>query len=80
MIVILNAKRNRKKTMSTEAEAAAAALARKRRIRGGHRGSAIRTMNAIDALLAEEEPDVARLAQLKLSLEEKFGTLTKLDS
>ena len=66
--------------MSTEAEAAAASVARKRKIRGGHRGSATRTMNAIDALLSEEEPDPARLAQLKLSLQEKLSTLTRLDS
>ncbi len=46
-------------------------LARKRR---GHRGSATRSMNTVEAL---EEPDPARLAQLKLSLEEK---LTRLDS
>ena len=55
-------------------------LARKRRIRGGHRGSATRSMNTVEALLAEEEPDPARLAQLKLSLEEKLSTLTRLDS
>ena len=61
-------------------EAAAAVLSRKRKIRGGHRGSATRTMNTNDTLLAEEEPDLARLAQLKLSLEEKLSTLTRLDS
>ena len=38
------------------AEAAAAALTRKRKVRGGHRGSAAQTMNAIDTLLAKEEP------------------------
>ena len=37
-------------------------------------------MNANDTLLAKEEPDPARLAQLKLSLEEKLSTLTRLDS
>ena len=61
-------------------EAVAATLIRKRRIRGGHRGSATRTMSAIDALVGEEEPDAIRLAQLKLSLEEKLNTLTRLDS
>ena len=65
--------------MATEADASAT-LIRKRKIRGGHRGSATRMMNAIDALVAEEEPDAIRLAQLKLSLEEKFNTLTRLDS
>jgi len=37
-------------------------------------------MNTIDTLLAEESPDLARLAQLKRSLEEKLSTLTRLDS
>ena len=66
----------------TESEPAApgGGLPRKRRLRGGHRGSATRTMNTIDALLAEESPDLARLAQLKRSLEEKLSTLTRLDS
>ena len=55
-------------------------LARKRRIRGGHRSSATRTMNTVDALLVEEETDPAHLAQFKWSLEEKLGILTQLDS
>ena len=55
-------------------------LARKRRIRGGHRSSATRTTNTVDTLLAEEEPDPARLAQLKWSLKEKLGILTRLES
>ena len=66
--------------MATEAEVAAASLARKRKVRGGHRGSATRTMNGVDVLLSEESPEQARLAQLKLSLEEKLKTLTRLDS
>ena len=70
--------------MTTEVEAAAAALtaalARKQKIRGGHRSSATRTTNSIDTLLADGEPAPAHLAQLKLSLEEKLSTLTKLDS
>ena len=49
-------------------------------MRGGHRGSATQTMNGIDVLLSEESPEQARLVQLKLSLEEKLKTLTKLDS
>ena len=65
--------------MGSEAEIGAA-LIRKRKIRGGHRGSATKTMNAIDALVAKEEPDEIRLAQLKLILEEKINTLTRLDS
>ncbi len=33
-----------------------------------------------ETLLAEEEPDPARWAQLKLSLKEKLSTMTPLDS
>ena len=66
--------------MNGSETAAPGGLPRKRRLRGGHRGSATRTMNIIDALLAEESPDLARLAQLKRSLEEKLSTLTRLDS
>ena len=65
--------------MATEREADAATIIWKRKIRGGHRGSATRMMSAIDALVAEEEPDAIRLAQLKLNLEEKLNTLTRLD-
>ena len=36
-------------------------------------------MNAVYTLLAAEEPDLACLAQLDLSLEEKLSTLTRLD-
>ena len=54
-------------------------LARKKSIRAGHRGSATRMMNLADDLLAAHIVDEARLAQLKLSLEEKLGTLKQLD-
>ena len=60
--------------MATEPEAAAASLARKRKIQGGHRGSATQTMNAVDILLSGEEPEQAHLAQLRLSLEQKLNT------
>ena len=65
--------------MATKVDASATFI-RKQKIRGGHRGSATRTMNAIDALVAEEEPDAIHLAKLKLSIEEKLNTLTRLDS
>ena len=55
-------------------------LARKKRIRAGHRGSATRILNQLDTLVAAEETDLARLAQLRLSLEEKLETLKLLDS
>ena len=55
-------------------------LARKKRIRAGHRGSATRMLNLTDDLmLSADTIDVARLAQLKLSLGEKLETLKHLD-
>ena len=56
-------------------------LAKKKLIRAGHRASATRTLTKVnDALVADTAPDEARLLQLKLSLEEKLGTLKLLDS
>ena len=55
-------------------------LAKKKRIRAGHRASATRTLTKLnDALAAETAPDEAKLSQLKLTLEEKLGTLKLLD-
>ena len=54
-------------------------LARKKSIRAGHRGSATRMMNLADDFLAAHIVDKARLAQLKLSLEEKLEILKQLD-
>ena len=50
-------------------------LVRKKRIRGGHKSSATRMLSQIDELLAQESPDLAKLSQLKLSLQ----TLKLLD-
>ena len=55
-------------------------LARKRRIRAGHRASATRTLNQIDTLLVAPGTEEQKLAQLKLSLEEKLTTLRQLDA
>ena len=54
-------------------------LARKKKIRAGHRGCATRAMRRIDTLLAASGADEQQLAQLKLSLEEKLETLKQLD-
>ena len=43
-------------------------------------GTATRLLTEIDELVSAEEPDLARLAQLKLSLDEKLQTLRGLDS
>ena len=54
-------------------------LARKKRIRAGHKASATRMLNRIDELLKAEEVDKAQLAQLKMSLTEKLETVKLLD-
>lgn len=59
----------------------AEALAKKKRIRGGHRASATRMIQQVFELITTSEADptielnTKRLLQLKLSLEEKLSTL-----
>ena len=55
-------------------------LAKKKRIRAGHRASTTRTLTKVNDVLAADAADEARLSQLKLTLEEKLGTLKLLDS
>ena len=63
----------------------AEALAKKKRIRGGHRASTTWMMQQVNDMIAAGEGDpstklnVKRLLQLKLSLEEKLSTLKQLD-
>ena len=54
-------------------------VTRKKRIRAGHKASATRMLTQIDNLLAEESPDLSKLSQLRLSLQEKLDTLKLLD-
>ena len=54
-------------------------VARKKRIRAGHKSSATRMLSQIDELLAQENPDLSKLSQLKLSLQGKLETLKLLD-
>ena len=57
-------------------------LVRKKRLRAGHRGSTTRILNKVDSLLTGEAGsalDLAKLAQLKLTLTEKLETLRRLD-
>ena len=56
------------------------ALAKKRRIRVGHKASATKTIRHIDEILATDMPDKARLALLRLTLKEKFETIKALDT
>ena len=55
-------------------------LARKKKIRAGHRASATRLLNQIDGVLAASPPDGDKLAPFRLSLREKLETLKQLDS
>lgn len=55
-------------------------LAKKKQIRTGHRASTAWTLTKVDDALAAETADKAKLSQLKLTLEEKLGTLKLLDS
>ena len=60
----------------------AEALAKKKRVRGRHRSSATRLIQQVNEVVTAgdtAEPNVARLRQLKLSLEEKLRTLTRMD-
>lgn len=56
------------------------ALARKKKVRAGHRSSATQTMNQLDVDGATEDgPTLDRLQQCKLTLKEKLETLHTLD-
>lgn len=55
-------------------------LAKKKRIRAGHRASATKTLTKVNKALAAETANEAKLLQMKLTLEEKLGTLKLLDS
>ena len=54
-------------------------LAKKKRIQVGHRASSTRTLVKVDGALVAKTVDEAKLSQLKLTLEEKLGTLKLLD-
>ena len=54
-------------------------LARKRKVRGGHRGSTTRILGQVEHAIAGIPPDVPKITQLKRSLEEKLQSLSTLD-
>jgi DNA-binding MltR family transcriptional regulator len=58
--------------MSTSAE--------KKRVRAGHRGSATKAIGRAETKLTAGTPDLDKLSQLKLSLEEKLETLKISDT
>ena len=55
----------------------AEALAKKKRVRAGHKASATMTMGKIDDILAADSPDTSLM---KLMLQEKLETIKVLDS
>lgn len=55
-------------------------LGHRKRVRGGHRASATKMMRKAEELLSREEPNLAELAKLKLSLQEKLVVLKTLDT
>ena len=55
-------------------------LARKKRVRGGHKASVTKMVRKAEELLTAEPPDVAHLLQIKMSLKEKLTVLERLDA
>ena len=51
-----------------------AELAKKKRVRGAHKASATKIMQQIVEAVRADRPDKARLASLRLSLNEKFDS------
>ena len=54
-------------------------LARKRRIRGGHKASATKIITKVEESASAAERDKSALLQMKLSLDEKLEMLKRLD-
>ena len=50
-----------------------------KKVRGGHRGSATKMVNDIDAVLAATPIDLAKVIRIKRTLEDKVTTLKDLD-
>ena len=55
------------------------ALAKKKRIRAGHKASTTKTIRYIEEVLASDTSDKVRLSLLRLTLKEKFDTIKALD-
>ena len=58
----------------------AEALAKKKRIRAGHKASATNTIRQVEDILVSETPDKERLSLLRLTLNEKLETIKALDT
>ena len=56
------------------------ALAKKKRIRAGHKGSVTKTVHLITEVLDSNAPDRDRLLLLRVTLKEKLDTIKTLDT
>ena len=54
-------------------------VTRKKRIRTSHKALTTKMLTWINALLIEDPPDISKLLQLKLSIQEKLETIKLLD-
>ena len=54
-------------------------LARKKRIRAGHRASTTRILGQVQPSIASDPRDVSKIKQLKRSLKDKLQSLSDLD-
>ena len=49
-------------------------LAWKKKVRGGHKASAMQMMSRVDEVMAaDEDPDISKLNQLRMSLKERYS-------
>ena len=58
----------------------AEALARKKRIRAGHKASVTKSIRNVEEILAREVPSQEKLSMLEMTLKEKLGTMKTLDA
>ena len=54
-------------------------LARKKRLRAGHRASTTRILGQVEPAVTADPLDVSKITQLKRSLEDKLHSLSELD-
>ena len=54
-------------------------LARKRRLRAGHRASTTRILGQVEPVITADPLDVSKINQLKRSLDDKLRSLSDLD-
>ena len=66
--------------MRSELTPTMADLARKKRVRGGHKASVTKILRKAEDIMAADPPDVEGLAQIKMSLQEKLTVLKGLDA